>query len=385
MRCFWFFITFLFAVIDVYAEPASCTEHQCIAVVDAGSTGSRAHIFAYDLDETNTPSQIHEIWSKKIKPGLATIEANQNTIDAYLTILFSGAPNQNIPVYFYATGGMRLIPQTKQKLYYKEIQSWFNQHSIWQLIEAKTITGNDEALYDWLAVNYHIGTLKSPSVEPIGVMDIGGASVQVAFPIQKNTETNKNSLVELDLYGKHINLFVHSFLGLGQNEVTHQLLDTNACFAEGYPLPGGNLGQGDALVCQQEASSLINRVHKVQSEVQPTLTANHVNMWYAIGGLANLVESDPFQFQNNQITNQDLLQQANALICHQQWDGLSTQFPDNEYIESFCLLPAFYHALMVDGYGISANQSVNYIPSTINLDWTLGVVLHHELTPNTVK
>ncbi|VEH35113.1 ectonucleoside triphosphate diphosphohydrolase [Legionella sainthelensi] len=65
MRCFWFFISFLFAVIDVYAEPASCTEHQCIAVVDAGSTGSRAHIFAYNLDETNTPSQIHEIWSKK--------------------------------------------------------------------------------------------------------------------------------------------------------------------------------------------------------------------------------------------------------------------------------------------------------------------------------
>lgn len=113
----------------------------------------------------------------------------------------------------------------------------------------------------------------------------------------KNTETNKNSLVELDLYGKHINLFVHSFLGLGQNEVTHQLLDTNACFAEGYPLPGGNLGQGDALVCQQEASSLINRVHKVQSEVQPALTANHVNMWYAIGGLANLVESDPSNFK----------------------------------------------------------------------------------------
>ncbi|KTD11791.1 ectonucleoside triphosphate diphosphohydrolase [Legionella gratiana] len=371
------FISFLFAIVGVHAESPSCSEYQCIAVVDAGSTGSRAHIFAYDLDETNTPSHIHEIWSKKIKPGLATIEANANTIDAYLTILFSGAPIQNMPVYFYATGGMRLIPQTKQKLYYKEIQNWFNQQSVWQLIEAKTITGNDEALYDWLAVNYHIGTLKSSSTAPIGVMDIGGASVQIVFPIQKNAETNKSSQVELDLYGKHIHLFVHSFLGLGQNEMTHQLLDTNSCFSDGYPLPDGNFGQGDAVICQQEVSSLINRVHKVQNEVQPTLSANRISNWYAIGGLANLAESKPFQFQNNQITNQDLLQQANTLICHQQWEGLSNQFPDNEYIESFCLLPAFYYALMVDGYGISANQSVSYIPSTINLDWTLGVVLHH--------
>lgn len=378
MLRFLLFIASLFAVVDAYPEPASCTEHQCIAVVDAGSTGSRVHIFAYDLDETNSPSNIQEIWSKKIKPGLATIEANQNTIDAYLTILFSEAHLQNIPVYFYATGGMRLISQTKQKLYYKEIQNWFNQQSAWKLIEAKTIPGNDEALYDWLSVNYHLGTLKSSSIEePIGVMDIGGASVQVVFPITQNSETNKSSHIELDLYGKHINLFVHSFLGLGQNEMAHQLLDTNSCFSDGYPLPDGNIGQGDALTCQQEVSSLINRVHKVQNEIQPILATNHISKWYAIGGLANLAESAPFKFQNNQVTNQDLLQQANHLICHQKWEELSNQFPNNEYIESFCLLPAFYYALMVDGYGISANQPVNYIPSAKSLDWTLGVVLYH--------
>lgn len=374
---FLLLITCFFAVIDINAEPASCTQNQCIAVIDAGSTGSRLHIFTYDLDETKTPVDIHEIWSKKINPGLATIEANEKTIDAYLTALFSGAPLQNTPVYFYATGGMRLISQTKQKLYYNEVQNWFNQQSGWQLLEAKTITGNDEALYDWLAVNYHLGTLKSSATEPVGVMDIGGASVQIVFPTPRTTEMNTGLQVRFELYGKPINLFVHSFLGLGQNEMTHQLLDTDSCFSENYPLPDGTLGQGDALSCQQEVSSLINTVHKVQNEVQPTLSATRISKWYAIGGISNLAESKPFQFQNNQITNQDLLNQANTLICHQQWESLSHQFPNNEYIESFCLLPAFYYALMVDGYGISANQPVNYIPPAKNLDWTLGVVLHH--------
>ncbi|WP_454783968.1 multidrug DMT transporter permease [Legionella sp. WA2024007413] len=376
MLRFLFIISCLFVLVNEgYADPAACNEHQCIAVVDAGSTGSRLHIFAYDLDETNTPSGIAEIWSKKIKPGFATIEANQNTIDAYLTTLFSGAPVQNIPVYFYATAGMRLVPQTKQKIYYQEVQKWFNQQSAWQLIEAKTITGHDEALYDWLAVNYHIGALKSPSSTPVGVMDIGGASVQIVFPIQKNTE-EKGTQVELDLYGQHINLSVHSFLGLGQNEMAHQLLDTASCFSEGYPLSDGRTGQGDALLCEQEVSPLI-KMHKVKKEVQPILSASHISSWYAIGGFPNLAESKPFQFQNNQLTIQDLFQQANNLICHQQWERLSNQFPNNEYIESYCLLPAFYYALMVEGYGLTANQQLNYVPSAENLDWTLGVALHH--------
>ncbi len=376
MLRFLLFISYLFVIVnDVYADSALCSEHPCIAVVDAGSSGSRLHIFAYDLDETNTPSHISEVWSKKIKPGFAMIEANQNTVDAYLTALFSGAPELHIPVYFYATAGMRLVPQTKQKIYYQEVQKWFNQKSEWQLIEAKTITGHDEALYDWLAVNYHIGALKSSSHEPVGVMDIGGASVQIVFPIQKDSD-NKGAQVELDLYGQHLSLSVHSFLGLGQNEMAHQLLDSASCFSEGYPLSDGNSGQGDAFICEQEVSPLIT-MHKVKNEVQPALSASHINSWYAIGGFPNLAESKPFHFKNNQLTIQDLLHQANSLICHQQWENLSNQFPNNEYIESYCLLPAFYYALMVEGYGLTANQQVNYIPSAQNLDWTLGVVLHH--------
>ena len=116
------FISILFCSLilttPIYAQSTACTEHQCIAVVDAGSTGSRLHIYAYDLDETNSPIHINEVWNKKIKPGFATIEANANTIDAYLSVLMSNSPEEHMPLYFYATAGMRLIPQAKQKKYY---------------------------------------------------------------------------------------------------------------------------------------------------------------------------------------------------------------------------------------------------------------------------
>ncbi|EHL30326.1 acetate and sugar kinases/Hsc70/actin family protein [Legionella drancourtii] len=374
------FISCLFLITGTgYVKTTSCTEHQCIAVIDAGSTGSRLHVFSYDMDETNTPINIDEIWLKKIQPAFASLETNQNTLDAYMAILFSGAPAQKMPVYFYATAGMRLVPQAKQKIYYQNLKNWFDQQSQWQLRDAKTITGDDEALYDWLSVNYHLGTLKSASQQPIGVLDIGGASTQIAFPLQNNATPNlsKSTLIELTLYGQQINLFVYSFLGLGQNEMTHQLLDSTSCFSNNYPLPNGEAGQGNAPDCADEIAALINGVHKANNVVQPILANNPVTSWYAIGGIANLAESKPFQFPKSQLTTQDFLQQANNLACHQQWDELSHQYPNNEYLDAYCLLPAFYYALMVNGYGFSPNQKVNYVPSAENLDWTMGVVLHH--------
>ncbi|MGC1181575.1 multidrug DMT transporter permease [Legionella sp.] len=379
MMRFLLLIASLFLINSIsFANTSSCTEHQCIAVIDAGSTGSRLHIFSYDLDETNTPINITEIGFNKETPGFATLELNQNTVNTYMNKLFSETSVQQIPVYFYATAGMRLIPQAKQKIYYQNLKNWFNQQSNWQLIDAKTITGNEEALYDWLSVNYHLDTLKSPS-QTVGVLDIGGASTQIAFSIKNNTipNINKDSLIELNLYHQHLNLFVHSFLGLGQNEMTHQLLDSTSCFANNYPLPNGEAGQGNASECVEQIASLINGVHKTNQIVQPTLAENPVHSWYALSGIAKLAESKPFHFPNSQLTNQNFLQQANNFACHRQWEELNHEFPENEYLDAYCLLPAFYYALMVEGYGFSPNQVVNYIPSEQNFDWTLGVVLHH--------
>jgi hypothetical protein len=368
---------FLLATIPtVYAETASCDQHQCITVIDAGSTGSRIHIYSYDMDETNTPANISEVWTKKINPGFAAIEPNHDAIDNYLSILFSGAPNQQGPVYFYATAGMRLLPSSRQKLYYQEVQGWFDQQSQWHLIEAKTITGNEEALYDWLSVNYHLGTLKDQN-KSIGVMDMGGASVQIVFPIPKNEKINDPSQMEFDLYGQHFNLYVHSFLGLGQNEMSRQFLNSASCFSNNYPLPNGEMGQGHAPLCEQEISALMNSMHEVNKTIQPLLTNNPVDSWYAIGGISNLADNKIFHFENNQITNQSLIQQADSQICHQQWDKLNAQYPNDEYLYEYCLFSAYFYALMVDGYGMYPDQIVNYLPPNLNMDWTRGVVLHH--------
>lgn len=353
-----------------------CDGRQCIAIVDAGSTGSRLNLYVYDEDQNHSPINLTKFWSKKIKPGLATIESNKNTIDAYLTTLLADAPVKEMPIYFYATAGMRLLSAQKQATYYQEIQQWFAQQDQWKLISAKTITGNQEALFDWLSVNYNLGNLKADGEQSIGVMDMGGASVQIAFPIQQKQATD-NSQVEVDLYGKHYVISVHSFLGLGQTEMSHQFLNASACFTTNYPLPDGELGAGDTQTCEAQISSLLNGVHGVNKAIQPLLSENSVDSWYTIGGISNLVSSKPFNFENHQLTLNKLLEEADSEVCHKHWDALSGQFPSDEYLYQYCLASSYYYALIVDGYGLQPNKTINYVPPEQNIDWTTGVILHH--------
>lgn len=367
----------LFVSFTVNATQAECLQHQCMAVVDAGSSGSRVHIYSYDLDKSKTPTNIQELWSKKIKPGLATLEPNQAILNPYLSTLFSEAPAENMPVYFYATAGMRMLSQPKQAKIYEVVKNWFANQSSWQLKSSKTLKGTEEGLFAWLRINYQLGTLDSDTKPAIGVMDMGGASVQVMFPVEKTEGLNDSDLFKLDIYGREKKLFIHSFLGLGQDEVAHQYLDVASCFANEYELPSGRAAAGDAFNCKDEVSLLVNDVHRVDSTVQPAIEANPVNNWFIIGGMAENAKTAPFQFKN-QLTNEAMLEQANSLVCQQQWSKISAEYPSNEFLYGSCLFPAYYYALMVEGYGIKANQKLNFLTASQGGDWTLGVVLNQK-------
>lgn len=375
---------FLVIATPLYAQTNPCKEHHCIAVVDAGSTGSRVHIYTYVEDEFNSPIHIKEVWNKSIQPGFATLQENSSSFNSYLKILFTDAPAANIPVYFYATAGMRLLPQTKQKRLYNELKKWFIQQDEWQLKEAKTITGHEEGLYDWLSVNYRLGTFNADDNSTTGVMDIGGASVQIVFPVTERSSIKSKPQFKLKAYGKQYQLFVHSFLGIGQTEMSHQFLNSPSCYSNYYPLPDGDEGQGNAPTCEQEIATLLNQVHGVSKLIQPVLASNPVDTWYTIGGLPYITNSTLFHFDNNQLNSFDLLQQADKQVCHQSWNDLDDQFPDDLYMYQYCLLSSYYYALMVDGYGLTPEQTIHYIPSKENVDWTMGVVIFHSNKENQI-
>ena len=373
----------IFVLLSLFSSFANayspvCQQRHCVAIVDAGSTGSRLHLYAYDIDDNQTPIDIEQKGSKKTTPGFGSLDPKH--VDTYLTTLFADAPEQNVPVFFYATAGMRLVPQTRQQHLYQAVQSWFTMHPEWRLQESKTISGKQEGVFGWLAVNYKLGTLQADNKPLVSVMDMGGASVQIVTPVEHTEAIAPNDTVQLDVYKRHLTLFVHSFLGLGQTEVAHHYLNATHCFPYDYLLPNESTGEGDAQACQQDISKLINSVHGVNQLVQPLLKANPPTSWYAVSGLGYLARNKALNFANHQFTNQDLLQQADNEFCHQLWPALSKQSEGNEYAFINCLSASYYYSLLVNGYGLHPNQLINFMPDEEEPDWTIGVVLQQPLS-----
>lgn len=349
-----------------------CQQRHCIAVVDAGSTGSRLHVYAYDLDSTHTPVRIEQIGFQRIHPGLASVETSSTQLDDYLSKLFANAPDKNIPVYFYATAGMRFLSPTLQEVYYQHLQQWFNRQTQWKLQAIKTITGKQEGLYSWLAVNYKLGFLQAKGKELAGVMDMGGGSVQIVFPV--NGSNTGLDLETIRVYGRSYTLFNRSFLGLGNTEITHQFLDSPGCFPLDFPMPNGARGSGDSAVCRQETEQFLNNVHGVSTAVKSTLLANPVSTWYALGAIPHLLETKPFEFGQHHVTNQQLLDESEQRICKQAWSALRQDDASNHGLYTYCLQPSYYYTLMVNGYGIDPQMPIHFLPTQEAADWTLGVV-----------
>ena len=357
-----------------------CPENQCIAVVNAGNSSSRLQIYSYKMDASNTPAEIKNVFSKKIEPGLASIELNKGSVNRYLSGLFSDVSDLNIPVYFYATSGMRMLSFSRQQAYYAKLTQWFSAQSQWQLVTAKTLKGREEALYGWLSVNYQLGTLTIPSAPLVGVVDTGSASVQIAFPLTGEQTIDPNDYIDIEVYGRHVSLFTHSFLGLGQDEIRSQFLDNGDCFPNHYPLPNGSSAAGDFPLCENRMKPLINDIHQVDSTIKSVIQRHPEQTWYIIGGISDMLQERPFSFEHNEFTTQALAEKANQQVCQQDWSILGTLYQKNKYLFANCLSASYFHSLFVDGFGIDHAQTIHYISNkTSTNDWTLGVVLYETL------
>lgn len=372
MRAIILFMSIFYAHIGV-SDGSPCQHQHCIAVVDLGSTGSRAHLYAYDLNAQQEPVNIQEIWSNHHKPGFATLNLEDDSTTTYLDDLFATAPSMSLPTYFYATGGMRLLPFSQQSRYFDVIKDWVEGHDNIQLREARTLTGQEEGYYAWMSVNYYHGVFDDHTKPLVSMLDTGGASVQIAFPLTSTDNNVSDNVMTLERFGRKARVYVRSFLALGLEEVMHQFLDEPACFSDEYILPNHDRGKGNLKHCQAEVKTLINQVHHVDRTIQPILNENKSTDWYVLGGLQHFAQALPMYFTDQQLVLNDLSVQGED-VCAQNWFDLEKLYAQNKYIYRACFVASYYTALLKDGYGFT-NQAIHYFPETMSLDWTIGFLL----------
>ncbi|KAH3669552.1 hypothetical protein WICMUC_004974 [Wickerhamomyces mucosus] len=225
-------------------------------VIDSGSSGSRIQIYRWDdstelLKSKSTDESIlrsvpkiyqEESWTYKISPGVSTFADKVDDVyDDHYEDLIEYAekiiPKENwddTPIFVLATAGMRLLRSETQTKLLNQICYDLQKHSHFKIEncddQVQIIDGETEGLYGWLGLNYLFDELNdydpnSLKHESFGFMDMGGASTQIAFVPNKDSEIEKHNDDISTIYLRNVNgdlqswrVFVSTWLGFGANE-----------------------------------------------------------------------------------------------------------------------------------------------------------------------
>lgn len=182
--------------------------------------------------------------------GISTLGLKPTEISNYLKPLLDFAisviPSSQLsstPIFLLATAGMRLIPTIEQDSILSATCKVLNSSPFLKSDcsqNVRIITGEEEGLYGWVAVNYlmdgfdkheHSPDSSSGHGSTYGFLDMGGASTQIAFePNEVERIKHADNLVEVKLKllsGKEVYhpVFVTTWLGFGTNQARDRYID----------------------------------------------------------------------------------------------------------------------------------------------------------------
>jgi Golgi nucleoside diphosphatase len=232
-------------------------------MIDAGSTGSRMHLFEWEPRVLHDSHEVQEAvsgrklsypgtesrWTDRLRPGIASFASLPDDqllqgIANYLSPLMDFAQTillekqeyfDTFPIYLRATAGMRIMSKLDRSRVLGAVRTLFSNNTYcpfyFQDEFARVLSGEEEAIFGWAGINFAMGNLLEESegmgtvVSPklsYGALDMGGASTQISF--YEPDEDIMANLFKLQIgQGKHWNLYAHSFLYYGINEARNRL------------------------------------------------------------------------------------------------------------------------------------------------------------------
>ncbi|PNT06832.2 hypothetical protein POPTR_013G053700v4 [Populus trichocarpa] len=220
--------------------------------------GSRVHVFCFDHGLALLPvgnGTAVEFFAL-VKPGLSAYADDPQAAAESLVPLLEEAERAvpqawrpETPVRVGATAGLRSSEGNKSEKILQAVRDLLRDRSTLKS-EADGVSilkGSQEGSFMWMAINYLVGNLGKKYSDTVGIVDLGGGSVQMAYTISQENAANAPQkpdgqdpyVKELTLKGNEYYLYVHSYLYCGLLAARDEILKVskdsgNPCILVGY-------------------------------------------------------------------------------------------------------------------------------------------------------
>eukprot|EP01006_Ploeotia_vitrea_P020454 TRINITY_DN52735_c0_g1_i1.p1 TRINITY_DN52735_c0_g1~~TRINITY_DN52735_c0_g1_i1.p1 ORF type:complete len:431 (-),score=38.86 TRINITY_DN52735_c0_g1_i1:117-1409(-) len=184
---------------------------------DAGSTGSRVHVYRFDANG----KLLDEVF-EQVKPGLsghhkagADARKAAESLKPLLDIAAAKVPKalqSCTPIALRATAGLRQLGRDKADELLEAVRGLFKEYPFAMAPDAVAIMdGLDEGVFAWVTVNYLLDKLGKDTTATI--MDMGGASTQIVFnpSIDSMKSAPAESRQKFPYQGMNYNLYKNSY------------------------------------------------------------------------------------------------------------------------------------------------------------------------------
>lgn len=399
-------------------------------VIDAGSSGTRVWVYKW-LPVIEGLPEFDYILKKRTNPGIS--ESADDTVKLQYTVatlivqaaeVVPASKQPSTPVYLLATAGMRYLLEDQasevvDRIHFMLLNSTLNPFFYQRKNNIRILSGEEEAAFAWIAVNYMKGAFKSNSTEKAykrtyGVMEMGGASTQIAF-VPKGPILAKHFPIRIA--GERYPLYSNSYLHYGQDSVEAWIKDqlvneakvtgktegvlTNPCFNTGTDEEYKNfkmLGQADKNKCALMLGKLVFKApldscHPkpcgVGTVYQPSISQDQ--RFYALSvfpivfrelGITTKENTGPVNFNN--------LLNASSAYCQRNYNELKVGVKESrhKFLYKPCYMGLYVAQLLTKGYGLPVDSENVYSLEKINdksVDWTLGALIYETQNSNTFK
>lgn len=389
-------------------------------VIDAGSTGSRIHVFKLYHDNKNSELKKFDIkllkqeLLVKVKPGLSSYAKNPDEATESIKPLLNQAlevipqKHQSLThISLKATAGLRMISDEIANRILKNIGNLFKTYPFASNAnDVGILDGKYEGIYSWLTLNYALKSFDEYKEASVCSLDLGGGSTQVTFiPNSKLNSQEKDYVVDFKLDESDYKIYAKSFLGFGlmsarmnifKQDLHLKLLTKNssdifqnpnllssACLSSENDFKWVQQGveynvKGPANKklysfenCYKIAAKTIKGNIKAPNELRDK-SLYAFSFYYDRLRSANLLEES-----GGVVKLSDILSKALSICNQSNSDKLGIDKTDKDY-PFLCMDLTFIYTILADGFGIPNTKSINIFNKVndMEINWALGAAFH---------